>query len=67
MSKQFGTEADLTANYTLTKMIGLEAGYSHFWNTASLSSPTVKNVKNAGSNSNWAYLSVNIRPEFLIK
>lgn len=67
MSKQFGTEADVTANYTLTKMIGLEAGYSHFWNTASLSSPTVKNIKNAGSNSNWAYLSVNIRPEFLIK
>jgi hypothetical protein len=67
MSKQFGTEADATASFALTKMIGFEAGYSHFWNTATLTSPTVKNIKNAGSNSNWAYLSVNIRPEFLIK
>lgn len=67
MKKQFGTEADVTANYTLTKMIGFEAGYSHFWSTATLSSPTVKNVKNAAPNSNWAYISVNIRPEFLIK
>ena len=67
MSKQFGTEADVTANYTLTKMVGLEAGYSHFWNTNTLTSPAVKNIRNAASNSNWAYLSVNIRPEWQIK
>ena len=67
MNKQLGTEADVTASYTLTKMIGFEAGYSHFWSTATLASATVKNIKDAGSNSNWAYVSINIRPEFLIK
>lgn len=67
MTKQLGTEADITANYTLTKMVGLEAGYSHFWNTNTLTSASVKNVKNPAANSNWAYLSINIRPEWSIK
>ncbi|PSL47871.1 alginate export protein [Chitinophaga niastensis] len=67
MSRKFGTEADVTATYALTKIIGFEAGYSHFWSTASLASPTVKNVKNASANSNWAYVMIIIRPEFLIK
>ncbi|CAL1519796.1 hypothetical protein [Chitinophaga sp. MM2321] len=67
MRKQFGTEADLTATYALTKMIAFEAGYSHFWNTATLTSPTVKNITDASSNSNWAYLMISIRPEILIK
>ena len=67
MSRQFGTETDVTANYTLTKMIGFEAGYSHFWSTATLASAAVKNIENAAGNSNWAYVSVNIRPVFPIK
>ena len=65
LSKDFGTEADITCNYTLTKMISFEAGYSHFFSTNSLASVGVKNVPNAQSNNNWAYLSINIRPEFL--
>ncbi|MCF6402794.1 alginate export family protein [Chitinophaga filiformis] len=65
LSRRFGTEADLVATYSLTKVISFEAGYSHFWNTASLTSPAVKNVSNAQSNSNWAYVSVNIRPEMI--
>jgi len=32
-----------------------------------LTSPTVKNVPNAKSNANWTYLSINIKPEFLLK
>lgn len=66
-SKQFGTETDLTAVYTFTKMISFEAGYSHFWNTASLTSAGVKNIPNAQSSSNWAYLMISIRPEILFK
>jgi hypothetical protein len=67
LSRKFGTEADLVATYSLTKVISFEAGYSHFWNTASLTSAAVKNVSNAQSNSNWAYLMVAIRPEMIFK
>lgn len=66
-SKRFGTEADITGVYTLTKIISIEAGYSHFWNTSSLTSATVKNVSNPQSNSNWAYVMISIRPEILLK
>ncbi len=64
-SRRFGTEADLTAIFTLTPMISFEGGYSHFWNTNSLTAPGVKNIPDAKSNSNWAYLMINIRPSFL--
>jgi hypothetical protein len=67
LSRRFGTEADLVATYSLTKVIGFEAGYSHFWSTASLTSSAVKNVPNAQSNSNWAYVMVSIRPEMIFK
>ncbi|MBW8683643.1 alginate export family protein [Chitinophaga sp. B61] len=67
LSSKFGTEADLVASYPLTKVISFEAGYSHFWSTASLSSAGVKNVANAQSNNNWAYVMINIRPEMVFK
>ncbi len=64
LSRYFGTEIDVVCNYTLTKMIGFEAGYSHFFSSASLSSPGVKNITAAQKNNNWAYLMINIRPAF---
>lgn len=66
-SRNFGTEADLQANYTFTKAIAFEAGYSHYWSTDALTSATVKNVVNAKSNSNWAYLMIIIHPEVMLK
>ncbi|WP_181954762.1 alginate export family protein [Chitinophaga lutea] len=66
-SYNFGTEADLTASVQLHKFVGLEGGYSHFMSTDYLTSPGVKNVANARSNSNWAYLSLNIKPELFSK
>jgi len=66
-SKDFGQELDLVYNYSLTKEIILEGGYCHYWSTALLSSPTVKNVPNSNSNSNWAYIQVDIRPDFIFK
>lgn len=66
-SKNFGLEADLAYNYTITPVVGLEVGYSHFWNTNTLTSPTVKNVPNASGNSNWAYVSLLVQPQFTIK
>jgi hypothetical protein len=66
-TRRFGTEADLVGTYALSKVIGFEAGYSHFWNTASLTAPSVKNIPNAQSNSNWAYLMITLKPELLLK
>lgn len=63
--KKFGTETDLTGNYQLNKAIGFEAGYSHFFATPLLASSSVKNVANASLNANWAYLMINITPDFL--
>jgi hypothetical protein len=66
-SKNLGQEIDLVGNYTLTKQIGFEAGYSHYFVTSLLTSPSVKNVANAKSSANWAYLMINIKPDFLFK
>jgi hypothetical protein len=65
--RSFGQEIDIVGAYSLTRMIGFEAGYSHFFGTSLIASPTVKNVTNANLQSNWAYLQINIKPEFLFK
>lgn len=65
--KNFGQEIDVVGSYTLTKQIGIEAGYSHFFTTPLLASAAVKNVTNAKTNANWAYVMINIRPDFLFK
>jgi hypothetical protein len=65
--KSFGWEVDVVASYDLTKTIAFETGYCHFFGTPLLASPNVKNVPNAQLNSNWAYLQINIKPEFLLK
>jgi hypothetical protein len=67
LDKYLGTEVDVVATYALTTVIGFEAGYSHFFGTSTLTSPNVKNVPNGKNNSNWAYLSINIKPTFLVK
>jgi hypothetical protein len=61
-TKSFGQELDITASYNLTKQISFEGGYSHFWTTALLASPTVKNVANEKSDANWGYLMIIIKP-----
>lgn len=65
--KSLGQEVDLVAGYSLTKQIGFEAGYVRYFTTALLSSPSVKNIVNAKPQANWAYLMINVRPEFLFK
>lgn len=66
-TKNLGKEIDLIGNYTLTKQIGFEAGYAHYFVTSLLTSPSVKNVPNAKPSADWAYIMVNIKPEFLFK
>jgi hypothetical protein len=62
-----GTELDLRVNYSMTKMINIEAGYSYMQATNSMASAQVKNVANANLSPQWAYVMVNIKPNFLNK
>lgn len=63
LSSGFGEELDIIANYNLTKTISFQGGYCAFFSTNSLAQ--VKGVKNPQKMSNWAYLMINIKPEFL--
>ncbi len=63
LSSSFGEELDIIANYNLTKTISFQGGYCTFISTNSLAQ--VKGVKNPQKMSNWAYLMINIKPEFL--
>lgn len=65
LSRNFGTELDLVGKYSLTRMIGMELGYSHFLAGKSLTSEGVKNIPGAQRHNNWLYLMLNIRPEFI--
>lgn len=70
--KNLGTEIDLIANYNLNKFVNFEFGYAHMFGTQSL-----ERIKTIGFpaapaayvpkelNANWAYIMVNIRPDFL--
>jgi hypothetical protein len=62
-----GTELDLKMSYNMTKMINIEAGYSIMKATNSMASAQVKNVANANLTPQWAYVMVNIKPNFLNK
>ncbi|HTE33578.1 MAG TPA: alginate export family protein [Chryseolinea sp.] len=66
LSKQLGTEIDLTTNWMLTKIITIEGGYSLMASTSTLTSMHVKNIKNADRFSQWAYLMISIKPESVI-
>ncbi|MDB5250220.1 MAG: hypothetical protein JWQ40_4614, partial [Segetibacter sp.] len=65
--KNFGQELDLIGSYTITKQINIEGGFAHFFATSLLTSPAVKNIPNARTNANWAYVMINIKPELLFK
>jgi hypothetical protein len=67
LEKTLGQEIDFVFNYALTKIVNIEGGYSTMFSTETLTSTKVKNVSNADNASNWAYLMISIKPEFLIK
>jgi hypothetical protein len=62
-----GTELDLKMSYNFTKLINIEAGYSYMKATNTMASAQVKNVTNANLSPQWAYVSLNIKPDFLAK
>ncbi|CAD0001815.1 alginate export family protein [Flavobacterium chungangense] len=67
LNSYLGTEVDLTVRYNLTKIINFEAGYSIMKATNSLASAPVKNVANADLTPQFAYVMLNIKPNFLAK
>ena len=66
-NKDLGQELDLTASYNLTRAVSFEASYCHYFSTSLLTSAAVKNVSNPQNGGNWAYITLNIKPDFLIK
>jgi hypothetical protein len=62
-----GTELDLKMSYNFTKLINIEAGYSFMKATNTMASAQVKNVSNANLSPQWAYVALNIKPDFLAK
>lgn len=67
LNSYLGTEVDLTVKYNLTKMINIEAGYSIMKATNSMASAAVKNIANADLTPQFAYVMLNIKPNFLAK
>jgi hypothetical protein len=67
LDSYLGTEFDLLVKYNLTKMINIEAGYSFMKATNSMASAAVKNVINPDLSPQFAYVMLNIKPNFLAK
>lgn len=71
LNANFGTEVDFTLGYNLSDGVSLTAGYSHFLPTETLG--IVKGIKDWKGDgrtdqiSNWAYVMVSFKPNFLNK
>ena len=62
MSGNFGNELDIIGTYNLTKSVSFQGGYCTFLPTNTLAQ--VKLVSNPQKMANWAYVMINIKPEF---
>ena len=60
-----GNEIDFVANYSMTKIVSLELGYSMMSATNTMASAQVKNVSNPEKTAQWAYLMISIKPNFM--
>jgi len=65
MKKFLGSEFDLTASYSLNKITWLEGGFSRMMATSSMELAKGLAPGTTRLNGNWAWLQVNIRPDFL--
>lgn len=62
-----GTEVDFLVRYKLTKMVNFELGYCVMEATNTMASAQVKNITNPETTAHFAYLMINITPNFLAK
>ncbi len=67
LDNYLGTEIDLRVNYKFTKVINIEGGYSVMAAKNTMASAAVKNVVNPKLTAQWAYVMLNITPNFLNK
>ncbi|MCF8322318.1 MAG: alginate export family protein [Flavobacterium sp.] len=65
LDKYLGTEVDLRVNYKFTKLINIEGGYSVMAAKNTMASAAVKKVVNPKLRAQWAYVMLNITPNFL--
>jgi hypothetical protein len=64
IDKNLGYEFDFTANYTLNKFTTLELGLSYMKANNSTEYIKRSTMNQARHNAQWAYLMINIRPDF---
>lgn len=65
LDNYLGTEIDFKVNYKFTKLINIEGGYSVMAAKNTMASVAVKNVVNPKLTAQWAYVMLNITPNFL--
>lgn len=67
LDKHIGTEIDFTAAYKLNKLTTIDLGVSYMAATRSME--YAKNITPGSTNLSpvWAYLQINIKPDFLNK
>ena len=65
LDKYLGTEVDFRVNYKFTKVINIEGGYSVMAAKNTMASAAVKNITNPKLTAQWAYVMLNITPNFL--
>jgi hypothetical protein len=65
LGKNLGYEFDLVANYTLNKFTTLEAGYSLMKANNNMEYVKKATIDQTNHSPQWAYLMINIRPDFL--
>lgn len=64
INKKLGTEIDFLLNFNLNKFTNIELGYSHMKGSNSLEYAKAATWDKTQKNANWAYLMLNIRPDF---
>ena len=64
IDRQMGNEFDFILNYNLNKFTNIELGYSYLKGTNSLEYAKLGTMDKTKHDANWAYLMINIRPDF---
>jgi len=67
VGKYLGSELDLTAGYSLNKITTLEGGFTRMAAASAMEFAKGIAPGTARLNGNWAWLQVNIRPDFLAR
>jgi hypothetical protein len=65
MKKNLGYEFDLIVNYNINKFTNIEAGYCVYLANNSTEAAKLNSINKTEKFNQWAYLMLNIRPDFL--